>query len=256
MNWQKTAIYVLLLVWMNSILVTGLAIAQDHSMVFMSDPQLGWQAYDKNVQHAKSVLAMAQTPECRGIVIVGDLTDFGRNINDFQPSGFVDQLGQYQQLYESSNATVFPALGNHDYGNNVDDSAENRAPTGMVEYLINSVQNLKAQHPELEISFDMSREDGYEFPTAYETIKGSLAYSWNIGNIHYVHLNNYPMYQRSWSNYRSDRLARINVDILPSWEWLDNDLSLARKQGKSIIINFHDPGEHWGDGYSDAEESQ
>lgn len=209
----------------------------DHSMVFMSDPQLGRKVtradgseedvFFRNILHSLSVNTMAKTTGCRGTVIVGDLTDYGHDY----------ELEPYKTLYESS-TTIFPGLGNHDYGN--DDTWENRCPTNMVEYMINSVQNLNAKHPDFQVSFDMERVKGYTFPVYTDTIIGSLDYSWNIGNIHYVHLNNYPEYKRSWSNYRSDRAEVITVIILPGKEWLERDLSTARKQGKSIILNIHD----------------
>jgi cytolysin (calcineurin-like family phosphatase) len=160
-----------------------------------------------------------------------------------------------KKLYESTKYSVFPALGNHDYMNNVDDTFENRCATRMVEYLIDMVggmvvkitaeslirmsQNMTSKV--LGINFDKNEDKS----PVKKTITGSLSYSWDIGNIHYVNLNNYPGYQKSWSNFRSDRAKRVTVNIQPSWEWLEKDLHFARKQGKSIILAIHDMMEYW-----------
>ncbi|VVB72873.1 3',5'-cyclic adenosine monophosphate phosphodiesterase CpdA [uncultured archaeon] len=208
-------------------------------MIFISDPQLGRGDVNRNVLHAKSVFETAAEMEktneyrCRGIIVVGDLTNYGHD----------DQLDKYKELYESQSFLVFPGLGNHDYQLNVNDTFENRGATRMVEYLISSVHNVAAK---VGVNFDVNEDSS---PTK-KTITGSLDYSWDIGNIHYVNANNYPAYQNSWSNFRSDRGKSIAVNIHPCWEWLEKDLRFARKQGKSIILNIHDMMNNWTD--SDA----
>jgi cytolysin (calcineurin-like family phosphatase) len=77
---------------------------------------------------------------------------------------------------------------------------------------------------------------------------GSLAYSWTVGNVHFVQLNNYPTYTTSWSNFRSDRARRIKVEIKEALTWLENDLIDARNLGRAIVINMHDAHEHFAQG--------
>ncbi len=60
----------------------------------------------------------------------------------------------------------------------------------------------------------------------------SLAYSWDIGNYHFVQLNNYPTY------------AASSIKIKSAIAWLKTDLATATTNGQHIVLNFHDYGEH------------
>ncbi len=64
--------------------------------------------------------------------------------------------------------------------------------------------------------------------------KGSLSYSWDYGDIHYVQLHNYPSY--------TVHLKRpsMEVQINKSLDWLKKDLKAADTKGKVTVINFHD----------------
>jgi cytolysin (calcineurin-like family phosphatase) len=64
-------------------------------------------------------------------------------------------------------------------------------------------------------------------------IQGSLGYSWDIGNIHFVHLNNFIEYYVQW-----ERKGTI-YDICQGQGWLQLDLASAREKGKDIIIMVH-----------------
>jgi predicted MPP superfamily phosphohydrolase len=118
-----------------------MGIEDDWDLVFMSDP------HNESENHAKSIKGMGSQPACKGIVIVGDLTEFGHG----------PELEKYKKLYEkSAPCTIYPALGNHDYENNVkykDKCDNNGCPTNMVNYLIDSVDKLRPSHP--EIKFDI-----------------------------------------------------------------------------------------------------
>jgi cytolysin (calcineurin-like family phosphatase) len=196
-------------------------------MVFMSDPQLGQKdnkgdVCARNVDHAKSVSTSINNGRCNGVIIVGDLTEFGHG----------GQLDDYKKLYDFT--PYFPALGNHDYDNNVDDCTNNGCAIQMVEYLIDSI---KSKDPVYKIRFDMNRY----VTDKKETIKGSLAYSFDINGIHFVHLNNYPQYTKSWSNNKKSK----NVEITDSIYWLKSDLTQAQGEKKPIIVMVHQgQGEH------------
>jgi cytolysin (calcineurin-like family phosphatase) len=84
-----------------------------------------------------------------------------------------------------------------------------------------------------------------------KTHEGSLAYSWDIGNVHFVQMHNYPIYAREWSNFIGSKTKRYIVKIKSSLNWLKNDLAVARNAGKVIILNYHDSDEHWLDAYKE-----
>lgn len=169
---------------------------------------------------------IAANSQIRGVIFNGDLTNYG---HDWHLTGF-------KQFYDSLKVTRFLGLGNHDYQNNVEKTRENLAATRMVEYLRDEVRKLP-----VPINFDYSEraEAGKFF------LEGSLAYSWDIEHIHFVQLNNYPLYEASWGNYRSDRFTWVQVNIKNSLSWLEKDLTAARSKGQAIILNLHDADDPW-----------
>lgn len=175
-----------------------------------------------------------QLGNVKGVIFNGDLTNYGHGW----------QLDRFKEIYKGLKAPMHVALGNHDYANNVEASYENGAPNTMVEYM---VEQLKAKNYP---NSDYKVENGYD-GTAVTTISGSLAYSWNEGNVHFVQLQYYPLYEREWSNYVTIGAAkRKTVKITNSFQWLTQDLAAARNAGNAIIVLFHDPYEHWSDQYT------
>lgn len=187
------------------------------------------------------------TQNFRGVIINGDLTEFGQDW----------ELAKYKQLYDSKllPATVYPGLGNHDYHNNVawekeKGCPEQSCPNRMVLFLRDEVRKLKTT------GFDFTEKIGEnQFPAPLRnTYEGSLAYSWEVENVHFVQLNMYPGYQREWAAYVSsvapDGSAGARTfafKIKQAYDWLRQDLAKARKEGKAIILNYHDAGDFWTD---------
>lgn len=68
-------------------------------------------------------------------------------------------------------------------------------------------------------------------------ITGSLGYSWNIGQFHFVQLNNYPTFSESFHRGYISGISSWDIDIKSSIPWLINDLSDAGD--KKIILNWH-----------------
>nr|WP_306310503.1 metallophosphoesterase [Xenorhabdus aichiensis] len=77
---------------------------------------------------------------------------------------------------------------------------------------------------------------------------GSLAYSWDYGDMHYVQLQNYPTYITTLSP-----IFGADTKIKPSLSWLEKDLQSAANRGKTIILNFHDAKGHFTDESSENE---
>jgi hypothetical protein len=69
---------------------------------------------------------------------------------------------------------------------------------------------------------------------------GSLSYSFDIGDVHFVQLNNYPTYTRTWRTLfpNTDHWYTIESSIA----WLRDDLPLAALEGQRIVANLHDWG--------------
>lgn len=204
------------------------------SIIFASDTQYPWvdpsgrqltesQVQDESERYNKQMVAAMNRifaepgTNVRGGIINGDLTAFGHPW----------QLNKFKEMYGSDKLKfpLFLGLGNHDYANNVDDCYNNRCATGMVDYMIEHIQNNSAS------SFDYSTS-GYR-------VSGSLAYSWDIGNIHFIQLHNYPAYTRKFTT------TFWTYEIKSSMEWLRKDLASAREQQKFIIINMHDATDHF-----------
>lgn len=221
--------------------------ASGFHMIIASDTQYPW-AKDMSVTREQSEIESkqynnefvktmnelhAQLGNVRGVIINGDLTNFGH----------AKELDVFKKIYSGLKVPMHVSLGNHDYANNVDDTYENGAANNMVEYM---VEQLKAKNYP---NSDYKVENGYN-GTIVTTISGSLAYSWDEGNVHFVQLQYYPLYEREWSNYVSLGAAKTKtVKITNSFQWLAADLATARNAGKAIIVLFHDPYEHWADQY-------
>ncbi|WP_428666194.1 metallophosphoesterase [Runella sp.] len=175
----------------------------------------------------------SQLGNVKGVIFNGDLTNFGHKW----------QLDRFKEIYSGLKAPMHVSLGNHDYANNVDDTYENAAANTMVEYM---TEQLKAKNYP---NSDYKVRDFFE-GTLVTEISGSLSYSWDEGNVHFVQLQYYPLYEREWSNYVTIGAAkRKTVKITNSFQWLAADLAKARNAGKAIIVLFHDPYEHWSDLY-------
>ena len=219
----------------------------DFFKVISSDPQYPWSCGPKggscnnttqadldNTKQVDSMNAIQKTygkSHVAGSIINGDLTAYGHDW----------QLAKYFQFYERDlKMNNYPGLGNHDYANNVNDTYQNYGATRMMEYLVNSVNTLNVH------SFDYSDSGSY---SRYR--ENSFGYSWDVGNVHFVQLNNYPTYSTSWNGWNFNRARRDYFNIRSSLSWLRNDLSQAYSKGKKIILNFHDWGNH--SNTSDAE---
>jgi hypothetical protein len=166
-----------------------------------------------------------------GTIINGDLTAFGDQGSD---------KSDYISYYEHGlSMNVYLGLGNHDYANNVDDCGENQCASQMVWYLNNQVTTLNP------VRFDYSESGAYySFPSIRKDYSGSLGYSWEIGNVHFVQLNNYPVYARSWNGWNFGAARRDYINISSAISWLRSDLADATSRGKKIILNWHDWDEH------------
>lgn len=163
-----------------------------------------------------------------GVIVNGDLTEFGRQDADLQ---------DYIDLYDLGvDANVYPGLGNHDYANNVDDCFLNVCASGMVNYFIAQVSSLNA----VDFDYGLTTTPLIGTPSLRYDHAGSLGYAFDIGDVHFVQLNNYPTYTRTWHTLfpNTDTWYTIQSSIA----WLRDDLPVAVLEGKRIVANLHDWG--------------
>ena len=171
----------------------------------------------------------------KGVMFNGDLV----NYNSWTGASSTTDLARFKENYEGIAIPIYCGLGNHDYEMNVDDTFENRGATSMVEYLIdNCAKNEIA-------NCDYRKMEDYTFPSLRTVYTGSFAYSFDIENVHFVQLNNYPGYTKSWGNFRSDRAREVDVNVTDCFDWLENDLRTARAAGKAIIVAHHQRGDSY-----------
>jgi cytolysin (calcineurin-like family phosphatase) len=211
---------------------------QDFHMLFVGDPQHPWThpmlAGDDLIKESKRVnmnviksmnkhVRTLGTGKVKGLIINGDLTNFGK----------ADELEGFNELYKEVSVPLYLGLGNHDYANNVDDCYRNHCAIRMVDFMRKHIN---------ELGFDQEADlQFFSYHWTGDITTGSLAYSWDIGNVHFVQLHNFPSYTKSWSGH-----GKI-FQIRDAMVWLENDLAEARRSGKAIILNMHDAGEHWND---------
>lgn len=215
-------------------------------MAFASDSQWAWTdktgkqpestsekergATILNENHVKSINKLTNDlGTVRGLIMNGDLTAYGHP----------NEFSKFKSIYNKIQVPMYTGLGNHDYANNIDDTYENHAANRMVEYMVSHIKSNGATNSDYKVS------NSYVFPNIVTTITGSLSYSWDIGNVHFVQLQNYPIYEREWSNFVSTAAKRKTVKITSALKWLKADLAKARRAGKVIILNYHDSDEHW-----------
>lgn len=161
----------------------------------------------------------------KGVIANGDLTAFGHDW----------QLEEFKNLTKLLKPKFFPGLGNHDYQNNVDDTHNNNAASRMVDYMY---QWLKENASFL--SYDFTETSYYKFPELRTDFHGSLSYSFNIGKVHFIQLQNFPSYTDDWNTWNAGSARRDYYYISPSFYWLRNDLAISRNRGDIIIVNLHD----------------
>jgi cytolysin (calcineurin-like family phosphatase) len=221
------------------------------SIIISSDPQYPW--YDDRLppglttdeqikqnserqisQQYQSMNALAKERkdtnsefQIKGVLLNGDLTAFGHDW----------QLNKYTELLKILEVPYFPGLGNHDYSNNVDDSYNNNCASRMVDYMYAWLK-LNAGM----LNYDFSDRSYYQFPELRTDYIGSLSYSYNIGKVHFIQLQNFPSYTDDWNSWNAGSARRDFYFIKPSFFWLKNDLAIARNRGDIIIVNLHDYG--------------
>ena len=230
------------------------------SLIVASDPQLWWNSIDdlsgdevsdeaveaQNQLHIDAMnvlIAGEQLPEGApapmAAVMNGDLTEYGR----------WKQWDAYYRLYEGVNAPIFDGLGNHDYENN-NVIVSNGCAMDVLEWQLwrdacegGSTQTLWGQSAcEVKDSLtelwvwcakDTMRRMRYWLSAHAEALfdsdEGSAAYSFELGDVHFVQLHNDVNYEVP------------ETGICSSLNWLKKDLKAAFLADRKIVLLMHRP---------------
>jgi len=163
------------------------------------------------------------------LIINGDITEFGHSDERAAFRRFVQQT-----LSKNAGGPLFlPGLGNHDYSNNVNDCANNGCARDAVCDHIGWTKTI--QENAQNFSFDHAFKN--------DTHTGSLSYSFDIGKLHIVQLNNEPTYTRSFETGGVAKGFKRRFNITSAMSWLERDLKEAKHRGKITIINMHKPSD-------------
>ncbi|MET3590355.1 hypothetical protein ABID23_001461 [Bartonella silvatica] len=211
---------------------------KNYTVVIAADPQ-PWrlESGDPNgranrfpwIQTNQKVAKAIESHAAAFYIINGDLTEFGR------PQTYQD----YENVYKSIAYPIYEGLGNHDYYNNVRDCmipisnlSKDACAISAVKRMFQEMKKYSAALPEFNQDVKYYKSPYYD--TTRLRITGSLSYSWDYGDIHYVQLQNYPTYTTTLSD------GQTNVHITKALNWLEKDLKAADRRGKVTILNFHD----------------
>jgi hypothetical protein len=228
---------------------------EDFYFVAMSDPQLAWDdtsaesiaaggklsqealwrnAREHNLKMIRTINALnigGKKPAFTSIN--GDLTAY------FHEKEHAVFREYYDAGFPGANADalrgpVFLGLGNHDYENNVDGcrsytTAGPISDIGDTNRCAKNAMNLIRGSIFLGYVKNFPREQIESFDA------GSLAYSWNKGNWHFVQLNN-----GRTDKIRDQFYTNSAISISSPESWLREDLKRATSRGQQIIIFVHE----------------
>uniref|UniRef100_A0A915K3P0 Calcineurin-like phosphoesterase domain-containing protein n=1 Tax=Romanomermis culicivorax TaxID=13658 RepID=A0A915K3P0_ROMCU len=202
-----------------------------------------------------------QTSSCplKAVIINGDLTAFGHK----------SELVMFRSLLEEAksmlNVPIYLGLGNHDYANN--DNVEQNQYCIILENIMddnmlsrkNPHHILKRIKPEnLLKKNNVILKENQDVKDVSNITKEAIGlnttyYSrFDIGKVRFIQLHNYPTYKVSFQGSLYDIPLDIcgpsvycKFNITSSLDWLVQQLKRACSQGKSIIVCFHDPIQHY-----------
>jgi len=184
-----------------------------------------WEQVNKKV--VKSIQDSNKINNFAFGIINGDITEFGRP----------KTRRSFDEIY--TNQITFPlllGLGNHDYANNVNDCSipsdlnfsMNACARSAVFDLVDRIGTYRPYFKNISFDYDVTKRSG------------SLGYSWDKGNIHFVQLNNYPTYSVLLDHFDSKAIV-----VKKALDWLEEDLKKAYKMNKLTVLNFHDSDQHF-----------
>ncbi|ELQ4184726.1 ricin-type beta-trefoil lectin domain protein [Escherichia coli] len=220
--------------------VSSFKVSPIRSFLITSDPQLvcegncGGISADVSKGNIRTQYDMFNKyhADADAVFINGDLTEFGHQW----------QWDEFESLVSRLKIPYYYGLGNHDMYNNYNDCWENNCVIRSVSKLfqhVNSRNNIS--------DFDVNYTHGYVFPEVKETIKGSLSYSVDFGDVLVIQLNDYERGKNPLkvNQYTSGAWGggamrhEIYRDQDAEYSWLERQLYSAYKKNQVVIVNQH-----------------
>jgi hypothetical protein len=223
------------------------------AIIMTSDPQYPWSpALDagqyENAETTKSISKSLITAQYNDInaytstlttatpmFINGDITAFG---DDWQR----ETMKELIQIVSDKNP-VYLGLGNCDYQDNVNQSDQNVAAVGMMNWY----REFARSYPNIVSEDILVEEDGIN-----NKYSQSFSYTVDLGDVVVIQLHNNPTYAASFTgkNAADDASPNYEYNIYGNMDWLKEQLIWATDRAKAILINMHYPYD-WAGGPSD-----
>lgn len=221
--------------------VPGWDAAQLRWFVAASDPQLprtiddaGFESVNLAASRSRLATIMDDISSFRQsvggavpILINGDLTDFGHGGERMATQEL------FRRLAPTNGAPLFfPGLGNHDYGNNVNDCANNGCARDSVCDVLGWTYELKPRF--------------WDYHFNEPEHNGSYGYAMDVGpDATFVQLNDSPTYNVYFS---TGIFHKTRFDAVASLRWLEGVLRDARMRNRYVFISMHRRNEWPGGG--------
>lgn len=183
----------------------------------------------------------------KGLIINGDLTAFGHP----------EEREKFQKFYNIKDykTMIYPALGNHDYQNNVNDCGGlpyslptwNRCAGGMMHLMADWILGYKGLdkgkahgcNPLLKSCDIYAFNKNPAQAGGNRNVIGSLAYSWEIDKFLFIQLQNYPHYTKNFKRGYKSGVSSWTMKAQNSMDWLTTQLKEAQANKKYVILNLH-----------------
>ncbi|WP_178125830.1 metallophosphoesterase [Pseudomonas sp. EMN2] len=222
-----------------------------------TDPEKKKEALDFLIANYSDMQRYRDTHNNRVIPVLvnGDITEFGDKSDE--PVGGRTYLTEMKEsvfpiLGDKNNVLI--GLGNHGYDNNVNDSADNGAAGGMLEWFPGAKPRTwvdedeppgQGESDENDSNFDWRHNfyDGWTGDIWY--VFGSYAYAvekkdpgLSGATYRFIQLNNYPEYARHFETGSFVGDEHI-YNVTPSTGWLALQLQRAAEKRQIVIVSTH-----------------
>ena len=187
------------------------------------------------------------------VLVNGDITEFGDKKNGPGDS-FLTVIKDYVFPILGDKNNILIGLGNHGYDNNVNDSADNGAAGGMLEWFSKAKPETwlpEDQNPgdkksdDNDNNFDWRHNfyDGWTGDIWYPFSSYSYAVEKNDPSVtgttyRFIQLNNYPEYARHFETGSVVGDEHI-YNVTPSTAWLAQQLKRAGEKKQIVIVSMH-----------------
>ncbi|WP_144049182.1 hypothetical protein [Liberibacter crescens] len=207
-----------------------------------SNNQEQWEK--RNTLVVNSLNTLAQQKHILFAVINGNITDSGKgNIRN-----------SFYKVYNQLNFPYYIGLGSREYQENIGncmsfDTLQTSSKNGCAFDAINDISwTLENTYYSTLFNFrkDVIREKNITpwYRPNEHIIQGSLNYSWDTNDIHFIQMQNHPFFKEQFDDETFFPQFSVSIyasitDTGPS-SWLKNDLKTAAQNNKKVFLTMYD----------------